>query len=210
VYKAREWRIENGRTILPVRLEASGSLFVVLQQRTKETKRAAGKNWVDPKTVKTLQNAWQVTFDPKFGGPAKPVTFNTLTDWSKNNNDAIKYYSGTALYSSAFEWQQPAKNEKIWLNVGKVANLAEVIVNGINCGVAWTEPFSVDITNAIRPGKNEVVIEVSNTWANRLIRDHSLPEAERITRSKTPWVLEGKPLLEAGLLGPVTIQTANR
>jgi hypothetical protein len=83
-------------------------------------------------------------------------------------------------------------------------------VNGINCGVAWTAPFAVDITKALRVGKNEVVIEASNTWANRMIGDRKLPADKRITRTNAPYVLEGKPLLEAGLLGPVTIQVTDR
>ena len=35
--------------------------------------------------------------------------------------------------------------------------------------------------------------------------DHALPEAERTTWTNAPYRLQGKPLLEAGLLGPVTL-----
>lgn len=211
IYTAQDWRIENGRTLLPIRLERNGSVFVVLQRSTKETKSSRGKNWTEAKTIQTLQKPWQVTFDPSFGGPEKPVTFHQLTDWSKNADPGIQYYSGTAAYVTTFDWQKPAgKASKVWLNVGKVANIAEIIVNGINCGVAWTAPFAVDITKALRVGKNEVVIEASNTWANRMIGDRKLPADKRITRTNAPFVLEGKPLLEAGLLGPVTIQVTDR
>jgi hypothetical protein len=206
---ATDWRLENGRTIVPIHLEPNGSVFIVLQQPTTKTRGNGGKNWVVTKIVQTLHTPWQVTFDQKFGGPAKPVMFSQLTDWSKNDNPGIQYYSGTAIYVTTFDWRKPAGNtSKVWLNVGKVANIAEVTVNGINCGVTWTAPFAVDITKALLPGKNEVSIEVSNTWANRMIYDRMLPEEKRITRTNAPFVLEGKHLLEAGLLGPVTIQVA--
>jgi hypothetical protein len=57
-----------------------------------------------------------------------------------------------------------------------VANIAEVIVNGISCGIAWTPPYTVDISKALKQGKNEITIRVSNTWANRMIGDHTMKE----------------------------------
>jgi hypothetical protein len=92
------------------------------------------------------------------------------------------------------------------LNVGKVANIAEVFVNGVNCGIAWTAPYRVDITKALKQGNNQLKIEVTNTWANRIMGDQRLPEDKRITKTNAPYRLEGKPLLEAGLLGPVVIE----
>jgi len=96
--------------------------------------------------------------------------------------------------------------QPVWLDLGDVANIAEVFVNGVPCGVAWTAPYRVDISKGLRTGKNTVIIEVSNTWANRLIGDHNLPEQKRITSTTAPFRLEGRPLLPAGLVGPVTIQ----
>lgn len=54
-------------------------------------------------------------------------------------------------------------------------------------------------------GKNSIEIEVINTWKNRLIGDHRLPEKERIVQSKNnPW--NGQtPLQRSGLFGPVTL-----
>ncbi len=68
----------------------------------------------------------------------------------------------------------------------------------------WTPPYRVDITKALRPGKNELRIEVTNTWFNRLKGDLLLPEKERITQTNAPFWAKDKPLLPAGLFGPVT------
>ena len=87
-------------------------------------------------------------------------------------------------------------------------NLAKVYVNGINCGVGWTAPFRVDISKAVKEGEGAIRIEVVNTWNNRLVGDSFLPKDKRITSTMYPFKMEGKPLLPAGLLGPVVIETA--
>jgi hypothetical protein len=213
IQNAANWRIERGRTILPLQLAPNGSLFVVLQQTTQEKENNEGQNWIEPAIVTTFDGAWQVAFDPQFGGPYKPVAFHQLQDWSKHAAFNIRHYSGTALYSKFFNWKVPAdKPSRVWLDLGHVANIAEVTLNGVACGVAWTAPYRVEISHALQAGENLLTIAVSNTWANRLIGDKSLPEAERITKTTAPYRLDGKPLLKAGLLGPVTIQmtTTNR
>lgn len=75
------------------------------------------------------------------------------------------------------------------------------------CGIAWTYPFRAEITNALKSGLNRLRIEVVNTWANRLIGDARLPVEKRISYTAYPFKMEGKELLAAGLLGPVTIET---
>ena len=202
---AKTWRFEKGRTVLPVRLEANGSVFIVMQKPSTKQIGDEGMNWIETKPVTTINTPWSVSFDPAFGGPDKPVIFNELTNWSEHPDSSVRYYSGTAKYTNTFAWQGRS-NEKVWLDVGKVSNIAEVIVNGINCGVVWTPPYKVDITKAIRKGSNNLTIEVTNTWANRIIGDHRLPEEKRITKTNAPFRLEGKPLLEAGLMGQVVLE----
>lgn len=78
-------------------------------------------------------------------------------------------------------------------------------MNGVDCGTVWTRPYAIDITKAVKPGNNEVVIDVANTWANRLIGDQALPADKRITWTTAPFRLGGKPLLPAGLVGAVEL-----
>jgi hypothetical protein len=203
---ANNWSSNNGRTQLPVRLEANGSVFIIFRQPTNETKSNKGSNWPDVKTIQTLDGPWQVTFDPKMGGPKQPVIFSKLTDWSTHPDSCIRFYSGTAVYTKSININiRDSKDKHIWLDLGRIANIAKVKVNGISCGTAWTPPYSVDITKALKPGNNLLTIEVTNTWTNRLIGDQTLPENKRITWTTAPFRLKGKPLLEAGLCGPVKI-----
>jgi hypothetical protein len=154
----------------------------------------------------TLTGPWTVRFDPALGGPSAPVNFDTLQDWSRSRDSSICYYSGTALYRQSFNGHpDPSVSRgRVLLDLGEVNNIARVRLNGIDCGVAWTSPYEVDISKAVKMGVNELEIEVTNTWANRLTGDHALPEGKRITWTTAPYHLDGK-LLPAGLLGPVQI-----
>jgi len=207
-WKAADWSVANGRIELQVKLEANASLFVSFDRNAAPAKPIAGKaNFEVFNIAQALTGDWNVSFDASYGGPSKPLILKQLLDWSTCTDTLVKYYSGTAVYRTVFQFKGD-KQAETWLDLGNVANIAEVKVNGVPCGIVWTPPYRVDISKALKKGNNEISIEVSNTWANRLIGDHRLPENKRVTWTTAPYKLslEGKPLLEAGLLGPVTIQ----
>jgi len=207
IMTAKTWQFKKGRIYLPIKLPANGSLFVIMKKPTKMESVKQGKNWIELEAVQQMEGPWTVSFDSSLRGPAKPVIFKTLSDWSKQEDSSIRYYSGTANYTKTFSWgKTDLKTGRIWLNLGKVADIAEVIVNGVNCGIAWTDPFKVDITKALREGQNELTIQVTNTWRNRLIGDHNLPEDKRITHTNATYRLNGQPLVQGGLIGPVVIE----
>lgn len=203
---AGKWQCTASRTLLPLLLEPNGSLFVVLRKPAAGKASGKGRNWPEFTALQTINGPWQVQFDTAAGGPVAPVLFSQLADWSKQTNDSIRYYSGTALYRTTIRWNaKKAAGPSIWLQLGEVNNMASVQVNGVDCGVAWTAPYRVNIGRALRPGVNELSIAVTNTWANRLTGDQALPEAQRITHTTAPIRLQGKPLLKAGLIGPVRV-----
>ena len=204
--EASSWRFDQQRTVLPVRLERNGSAFIILRKPAATNRREEGANWIDPEIARTLNLQWKVTFSENFGGPKEPVYFDSLVDWTSRPEFGIRHYSGTADYTASFDWTHSREDATVWLDLGKVADLAEVSVNGVSCGVAWTPPYRVDVTGALKNRKNSVTIAVTNTWANRLIADQALPEKERVTWTRAPFRLQGKPLLQAGLLGPVTLR----
>jgi hypothetical protein len=202
--QCKQWQTGNGYTKLTYRFEPNESLFVVFNNVKADS--GIGKNWVETLPEMNLSNVWKVQFDTAFGGTVNPVTFAELTDWSKNPDDRIRYYSGTAVYNKFFSWEKNRiEVEPLWLELGSFANMAEVKLNGQPCGVCWTAPFRVRIDQAIKQGTNQLEISVTNTWANRILGDHNLPEEKRVTWTTAPYRLEGKPLLPAGLFGPVVI-----
>jgi hypothetical protein len=184
-----------------------GSSFVVFQKAIATT--AAGTvarndpTWSEPHA---LDGGWELAFDKKWGGP-ESVQFDQLVSWTTRAEPGIKYYSGKATYRKTFD--PPAaltKGGRLRLNLGVVKNVAEVRLNGRHLGVAWTEPFSVDITGALKPAANKLEIDVINLWPNRLIGDATLPAGKRLTRTSVSFDPKA-PLLDSGLLGPVTLQT---
>ena len=69
--------------------------------------------------------------------------------------------------------------------LGTVAGgLAEVFVNGTDCGVVWCAPWFAKIpAGVLKQGVNSLEVRVTNTWRNRLIGDCLLPAEQRITES---------------------------
>jgi hypothetical protein len=158
-----------------------------------------------PAPVK-VDGPWQVTFDPKNGGPDRPVTFAKLEDWTKRSEEGVRNYSGVAVYRTTFDLA--ATSKLLELDLGDVQSIARVRVNGHEIGTLWKRPYCIDVTAAARAGKNSLEIEVVNTWLNRLLGDDQPGVAKRWTFGTTKtW--GGSPL-PSGLLGPVTIRSAER
>ena len=96
-------------------------------------------------------------------------------------------------------------------------------------GLLWKRPYRIEVTHAAKSGSNQLEISVVNLWPNRMIGDEQLPEdSERnpdgTLKAWPSWLLQGlpspagrstfsswrlwrkgDPLLDSGLLGPVTL-----
>jgi alpha-L-rhamnosidase/F5/8 type C domain len=195
--------IKDGRTTLPLRLEPWGTRFVVFRNATSETTHQVLES--PETTLTTLTGPWTVTFQAGRGAPAS-IKMNQLSDWSTNDDPGVKYFSGVGTYTkiveAAPEWFR--KRSRVWLDLGDVKNLAEVKVNGKDLGQTWHAPYRVDVTSALKPGTNEIQIEVVNAWVNRMIGDEQ-PGATKITFADVKPYKANSPLLPSGLLGPVQI-----
>lgn len=196
---------DNGKTIaVPLELAPNESVFIVFTKDGVKPDTAKPNYPVAQKSIE-IKTPWTVTFDSNMRGPAHPVVFNTLTDWSKNQDDSIRYYSGTAWYRNSFNISTLSKGEHYIVDLGEVTAIAKVVVNGVEMGGAWTPPYQVDITKALKPGVNKLEIKVVNTWVNRLVGDSKLPEDQRKTSVKHgPDPNNG--LQASGLLGAVVIK----
>ena len=203
-----EFATSAGGTSIPMRFEPLESSFVIFRQPTAAA-AASGNNFpaLHAPDV-TLTGPWEVSFDPKWGGPDK-ITFDSLDDWSLRPETGIKHYSGKAVYRKTFTLrdESPAAGQKCFLDLGVVKNLARVRLNGRDLGVVWCGPWRVDVSRAIRPGNNELEIEMANLWPNRLIGDRTLPAEKQFTSTTYNPYKMNSPLLPSGLLGPVTYTT---
>lgn len=208
IREANRFRLNDGRTHVPLEMGPFGSIFVVFRKPATEG-RDDGPNFAEWKEHRMLGGPWEVAFDPKWGGPEEPVRFDALTSWTDRDEPGIKYYSGRARYRKTFQIDENdfTKDTRLAIELGEVKDLgiARVILNGRDLGVVWIPPFRVTITDEVRTGKNVLEVEVVNSWRNRLIRDHDLPKSERLTNTNI--VVKNWALEESGLLGPVRLVT---
>lgn len=154
---------------------------------------------------RVVDGEWTVAFDPKWGAPAE-VKLPRLMSWTEHDNEGIKYYSGAGVYTKTLEvpadWL--AQDRRVYLDLGDVRELAQAYVNGKSAGCVWKPPFRTDITSMVKPGANQLKVEVMNMWINRLVGDAKLPEDKRFTRTNIRGG-EGWEITPAGLLGPVRL-----
>ncbi len=137
----------------------------------------------------TLNTDWSVAFDPHWG-PAAPVKFDTLSPWNEHADEAIKYFTGSAVYRKSFTLAEIRKGASLKLGLGQVDVMARVKLNGKDLGLLWCSPFQVDISGAVKPGENMLEIEVTNLWINRMIDDAAFPYDKKIYRQ----IRDGQPL----------------
>jgi hypothetical protein len=184
----------DGRTKVPLAFPKDGSVFVVFHPQTasvREGRAPARPRKQDDKLATDVPPVMRHV--PLAGGVAinGPWTvrlgegkFDRLGDWTKSDDPAVRYFSGTATYTTTFTLEEVKKNDRL-LMLGMVAGgLAEVFVNGTDCGIVWCAPWYAKVpAAALRKGTNTLEVRVTNTWRNRLIGDCLLPPEKRLTKS---------------------------
>jgi hypothetical protein len=188
----------------------------------------------------TLTGPWELRFPAGRGAPAQAVFDSLISWPEHSDpgiryfSGTASYLKSFELPAAAL-----AGGREVGLDLGQVRELAEVFLNGKKLATLWKPPFRVDLTAAARAGTNQMEIRVVNLWPNRLIGDEQLPaDCEWVKNRKftgqglaawPQWLLDGKPsptgrvafatwkhydkdspLLESGLLGPVTLHFAEK
>jgi hypothetical protein len=221
----------DGRTRVPLRLEAGQSLFLVFRQPV-----AAAPSGPRPANFADLQPAgeatgpWEILFQAQRGAPAR-ITLGSLISWTDHTDPGVKYFSGEAVYHKTLAVPGDLAGAKpLYLDLGRVEVMAEVTLNGRRFDPLWCAPYRQDISSAVRAGENRLEVRVVNLWPNRMIGDEQLPPdtirrrkgntgnayewpdwllagksspVGRITWAANHWFTNGSPLLPSGLLGPV-------
>jgi len=190
-------------------LQPFGSIFVVFPKIPTPTGRLSPNvtNEAEPHTLLTLnKQEWKLYFHDT----DTTLVSDSLFDWSQHSDDNVRYYSGHVTYSTTFDYDSSSvlyENiaTRFYLRLGKIANLATVKLNSVDCGLAWTAPYEVDITDALQPNENKLEIVVVNTWSNAIQGHDEGKDPFPNIWTNARYRKATKELLPAGLLGPVQL-----
>lgn len=200
--EALSYRIEGGETIVPLLLNAEEAVHIVFRQPASASTHTVPD--VVLKQVGKVDAGWNVSFQPNRGAPAS-INMATLVPLNDHKDAGVKYYSGIATYSTIFSTPKSwKKGQPLTLDLGDAREVAEVSINGASVGYAWHAPYQVDISKAVKPGRNTVQVRVGNMWVNRMIGD-AQPGAKPVTKATFPTYSADAPLTASGLIGPVRL-----
>jgi hypothetical protein len=113
-----------------------------------------------------LNGKWSLRFVA--GGPELPAAIETdkLGSWTDFDGEAVKRFSGTAVYTISFA--RPERGD--WtLDLGRVAESARVKLNGNELGVLINAPYRIRIPKELLKEQNTVEVAVTNLMSNRII-----------------------------------------
>lgn len=161
-------------------LEPYGSRVVIFTERVLPRPAMRAPRTVPPPV--DLSRGWTVAF----GGSAARVSMDSLQSWT--DAEATRFFSGVAIYRKEFDLPAPMLQPGVRLYVdfgetkpipeGTVTNgmqawldaplrdAAVIFVNGERAGSVWCPPYALDVTRLLKPGRNELRIDVANTAMN--------------------------------------------
>lgn len=208
-WQAQHAEVATRESGIRLRLEPKQSIII----RTFTERRMQATSMAQSPASATdlpIQGPWKIEFIE--GGPElpAPAEMTALHSWTSLNSSAANF-SGTARYSCRFDLPNPAPGSCI-LDLGRVANTARISVNGMPLGISWCEPHRIDLTHAIKPGANQLEIEVTNLAANRIadldrrkIEWKKFHEINFVNIDYKLFDAADWPALDSGLLGPVRL-----
>lgn len=165
------------------------------------------QDFIPEASVAMIEGPWRLEFIA--GGPVLPLSRDlpALGDWT-SLGEASKNFSGTARYTTTF--RAPAGPAA--LDLGQLSATCRATLNGKDLGMSFFPPHRFDVSAAIRPGENTLVVEVTNLAANRIADAdrRKLPwkafhEINFVNIDYKPFDASNWPPLPSGLFGPVRL-----
>lgn len=204
-----KWSATTNATTVSIPLAERESVYVVFRSPTRSLSGDAPAPMA--KTIASLEGPWSLSFVPGPGAPKAAVTLSELASWTANSDPAVKFFSGTGVYTKTVNiTAAQLKAGHVVLDLGVAKDIAEVRVNGQAQGVVWAPPYAVDITKGLKAGANTVEIRVTNEWTNRITGDRVGPADQKVlnvpTSARGMFGQAAEPPA-SGLLGPVTLKS---
>ena len=138
------YKIINGKTTVTLNLTPDDAVFVVFRNKAKKQSREVSPPRQNHLT--TVEGPWEISFQPNRGAPEK-ITSDTLFSLNLSADPGVRYFSGTTTYTTQVDVPEEWFSDRgpLWMDLGDVKNLAEVLVNDTSLGIVWKMPFRLNI-----------------------------------------------------------------
>lgn len=181
-------------------LPSFGSAFILVRADIGPAAPAAHEA---TETLVTIDGPWDVSFLDGRGAP-EHARFDMLASWTDHADQTIKYYSGRATYRTEFSVAEEPPT-RVRLDLGSVGDMARVRINDHDFGTVWWSPARLDVSGALKQGRNTIEIEVANYWHNRLVGDRQPGALTHTFAPIAPYDAHTR-LRPSGLIGPVRLE----
>lgn len=200
----------EGTSAVRVQLKSGESLFLKLNTALPPSRAPAWKYYTASGPEILVNGPWKLHFTG--GGPQLPQdrTLDTLADWTVWED--TRDFSGTAVYTAHFNLAGKNAGEYL-LQLNGVHESARVWINGRDAGIIWANPFEAHIGKYLKPGRNQIRIEVANLMANRIrymdlqkMSWRNYHEINFVNINYKPFDASGWEVMPSGIAGPVVIR----
>ena len=191
----------DGRNGADITLYPYGSLIIIRSNSFKESIELLPHEPDYNAERQDIIATWRI----RFNNNGVTMSTDQLFDWSSSPRKEIKYYSGSVTYEAGFPLKVSSDN-RVWIELNQVHDIAHVYVDGNDCGIAWTAPYRLEITQALKKKKeHQIKIVITNTWANALMGNDKGQAPFKDIWTNAKYRRKSDRLLPTGLLGPITL-----
>jgi hypothetical protein len=187
-----------------------GSTFLLFGNKP-ELPDAEDKTWltsmkaaVQSSGIAVSPESWDfrgVSIIPEDNGKEICLNLKELKDWVEL--EELKFFSGKGTYRADFNIEEIPEGSLV-LDLGRVGDAAEIVLNGTSLPVLLAYPYTVDVTGLVKEGENSLLITITNCLRNGLV-GHKSFKSRGFGPSGTPNAQRQRAL--SGLIGPVTLKT---
>jgi hypothetical protein len=143
-----------------------------------------------------VEGSWDVKMHHSYPDTTWTASLDSLVDFKEMKDTAYKNFMGDVTYTKTVTLS--GKLPK-YLNLGKVADICEVSVNGKPLGVKWFGERVYDVAGALKQGDNTIEVKVTTLMGNYIqtLKDSKVAQRYILKRNQ--------PYVSAGLIGPVQL-----
>ena len=161
--------VKDGKVL--VNLRSGESRILVVSPEAKATSSAPStpqrtETTPQPASI-LLDSPWTLTFTEEAPKVNQTFKLDKLHTWETLSPESA-VTMGTGIYTTTFRLTKQQAKQRWLLDLGDVRESARVYLNGQFLGCAWAVPYILDCRNALKKGRNELRIEVTNLPANRI------------------------------------------